>query len=362
MLITHSELFAPQDLKRRLFTRVPRMTARDRPHPPPDASPDLPVNAFVRDLAFDSAPAAQVVVDAVGTIVAVNRQARSLFGLCHADLGRPLRDLELSYRPVNLRSNLQLAALERRTIVLAGVEHTVPSGDQRTFDIHISPMIADDQPAGATVAFADVTLQQHLRSELETSKAELENAYEELQSTVEELETTNEELQSTNQELETTNEELQSTNEELETINEEIRRRTRELDEANHFLEAVLSTMETAVVVVDGRLDVQMWNGQAEELFGLRPADVQDRALLGLDVGLPVGDLADPLRAVLRREVEREVVELDATNRRGRPFRSRVTLLPLEAGPESVYGAMLLIEAVRAAGEPSSPPVADATA
>ncbi|MDQ3631797.1 MAG: PAS domain S-box protein [Actinomycetota bacterium] len=375
MLITHSELFAPQDLKRRLFARVPRTTARDRPTSPPPIPPDLPARSDVRDLAFDSTPAAQVVVDAGGTIVAVNRQARSLFGLGHADLGRPLRDLELSYRPVDLRSNLELAVLERRTIVLGSVEHTVPSGDQRTFDVHITPIVSGAEAAGATVAFADVTLQQHLRAELETSKAELENAYEELQSTVEELETTNEELQSTNEELETTNEELQSTNEELETmnaelqstneeletINDEIRKRTRELDEVNLFLETILATMETAVVVVDGQLIVQMWNGQAEELFGLRLADVQDQALLGLGIGLPVGDLADPLREVLRGTVEREVVDLDATNRRGRAFRSRVTVLPLEAGPEGTYGAVLLIEAVHATAEPSSRPVADAT-
>ena len=375
MLITHSELFALEDVKRRLFVRVPRTKTPERSSPPPATTPDPPVSAVVRDLAFDSAPAAQVVVGATGIIVAINRQARSLFGLAHADLGRPLRDIELSYRPVDLRSNLELATLERRTIVLGGIEHTVPSGDRRTFDVHITPILDEDKAVGATVAFADVTLEQHLRAELETSNAELENAYEELQSIVEELETTNEELQSTNEELETTNEELQSTNEELETtneelqstneeletINDEIRKRTRELDEVNRFLETILTTMETAVVVVDGQLIVQMWNGQAEELFGLRLAEVQDQALLGLDIGLPVGDLTEPLREVLRGAVEREVVELDATNRRGRVFRSRVTVLPLEAGPESAYGAVLLIEAAHATAEGSSRRVADAS-
>ncbi len=115
------------------------------------------------------------------------------------------------------------------------------------------------------------------------------------------------------------------------------------------------------MVVVDGQLIVQMWNGQAEELFGLRLAEVQDQALLGLDIGLPVGDLTEPLREVLRGAVEREVVELDATNRRGRVFRSRVTVLPLEAGPEIAYGAVLLIEAAHAIAERSSRRVADAS-
>jgi len=364
MLITHTDLFTPRDLKHRLFTKVARPASRERPSSrSPATTPQKPEGSLVRDLAFDSAPAAQIVVDAQESIAAVNRQARSLFGLAHADLGRPLRDLEVSYRPVELRSGLERAGVERRTIVLGSVQHTAPSGDRRTFDVHITPIVTGEAVVGATVAFADVTLQQHLTEEVETSKAELEHAYEELQSTVEELETTNEELQSTNEELETLNEELQSTVEELETINDELRVRTTELNQVNGSLETILATMETAVVVVDGQMVVQMWNGQAEELLGLRLEDVRHQALLGLEVGLPLGDLANPLRDVLRGAIEREVVELEAIDRRGGPLRSRVTLLPLNnAGPGSTYGAVLLIEAVEPAVGSSSPLVADASA
>jgi len=364
MLIMHSDLFASKDLKRRLFTKVGRPPiARGRPSSrTPAATPPRAEGALVRDLAFDAAPAAQIVVDAQETVVAVNRQARSLFGLAHADLGRPLRDLEVSYRPVDLRSSLERAATDRRTIVLDAVQHTAPSGDRRMFDVLITPVTTGEAVVGATVAFADVTLQQHLTEEVETSKAELENAYQELQSTVEELETTNEELQSTNEELETTNEELQSTNEELETINDEVRARTTEVNQANGFLETILATIETAVVVVDGQMIVQMINVQAEELFGVRLADVRHEALLGLAVGLPVADLVDPLGDVLRGKIEREVVELDATDRRGGRSRSRVTLLPLNVGPERIHGAILLIEPVEAAAGSSSPPVAGARA
>ena len=374
MLITHSDLFVPSDLKRRLFVKVPRAPHRERvaaPHQGPE-----PRDTLVRDLAFDSAPTAQVVVDAADRVVAVNRQARSAFGLTQADVGRALRDLELSYRPADLRTNLELATRERRTIVLGVVVHKTPSGERRSFDVQITPFAQGGEAVGATVAFNDVTVQQHLRAELETSSAELENAYEELQSTVEELETTNEELQATNEELETTNEELQSTNEELETLNEELQSTvvelgtindelhasTRELNDVNGFLETILSTMETAVVVVDGQLIVQMWNGQAEELFGLRLHDVQGEALLKLEIGLPVGDLADPLREVLRGTRDRETIELDATTSRGRAFRSRVTILPLDAGRESTYGAVVLIEELDPAPAAPSPRAADVPA
>ncbi len=258
-LITHPGLFVPEDLKRRVFSKVPRRAGRDRA-PLVSFAPETPAAQLVRELAFDSSPVAQLVVDAEENLLAVNRHARAVFGLAHGDLGRPLRDLEVSYRPVDLRSNLEIATAERRTVVLGLVSHSVPSGEQRYFEVEITPIIRNDEVVGSTVAFTDVTLQQSLRSEVEASRAQLENAYEELQSTVEELETTNEELQSTNEELETTNEELQSTNEELETMNEELQStnaeletindelhvRTRELNEVNAFLETILTTMETA--------------------------------------------------------------------------------------------------------------------
>jgi two-component system CheB/CheR fusion protein len=106
--------------------------------------------------------------------------------------------------------------------------------------------------------------------ELQSSSEELETTNEELQSAVEELETTNEELQSTNEELETMNEELQSTNEELQTLNDELRdRRSRSTGQrlpAGHPRRGSSSPC----VVVDTDFRVQLWNGGAERLTGLR--------------------------------------------------------------------------------------------
>lgn len=142
-------------------------------------------------------------------------------------------------------------------------------------------------------------------------------------------------------------------------MNDELRIRTREVNEVNAFLETILTTLQLAVVVVDGQLIVQMWNSEAEELFGLRLADVQDKALLGLDVGLPVRELADPLRDVLRGTVPRQVLDLEATNRRGKAFTSQVTVLPLNAGEHSTYGAVLLIGAAPDGLATPLPPGAD---
>jgi two-component system CheB/CheR fusion protein len=359
MLITHSDLFVADDLKRRLFRPVRRRDERTGTAYLEASSALRPeTGSAICDQAFDAAPVGQVVLDPAEHVIAINAEARRLFGLVAGDVGRPLRDLEVSYRPADLRSNLDVAAEDGHRVALGLVAHTTASGDRRTLDVSVTPVLRDGEVIGSSVAFADVTVQQKLRSALENSKEELENAYEELQSTVEELETTNEELQSTNEELETTNEELQSTNEELETMNEELqstneeletinddlRERSTELNEINAFLETILTTMKTGVVVVDGKLVVRLWNGEAEELFGLGIGDVRGKALLELDVGLPVGELGEPLREVLRGESERAVVDLPATNRRGRPFEARVTVLPLSDDPAATFGAVLLVE------------------
>jgi two-component system CheB/CheR fusion protein len=231
-------------------------------------------------------------------------------------------------------------------------------GQERIVDVRIAPLLADGVLLGTSVTYVDVTDTRKLEGQLASSKRELEQAYEELQSTVEELETTNEELQSTNEELETTNEELQSTNEELETMNEELqssneeletmndelRHRTGELNDVNVFLETILTTMGLAVIVIDRQQHVQIWNGQARELWGLLPDEVEDQHLLSLDFGLPVEQLKRELRAVLIGDSDREEVTVAAMNRRGRRFECRVTVLPLGRDAQSVAGAVLMME------------------
>src|SRR5262249_42954479 len=149
-------------------------------------------------------------------------QARVYFGLNQRDIGRPIQDLDISFRPLELRSRLEQATTERHTINAREVEWR--TGDEvRFLDIQIAPLSAKTgELLGSGVSFTDVTRYRRLQVALQEAKRDAETAYEELQSTVEELETTNEELQAMNEELETTNEELQATNEELETTNEEL--------------------------------------------------------------------------------------------------------------------------------------------
>ncbi|HXN92422.1 MAG TPA: CheR family methyltransferase, partial [Candidatus Sulfotelmatobacter sp.] len=220
MLLRRDTLFVPLDLKQRIFTKMHQVAVRDqRVATPPAGSADpgnhLTRPARLRDLLADALPIAQLVVDTGGIVTSINERARSLFGLVIADVGRPLQDLEVSYRPLELRSMIDQAYRDRRPVEARDVERR-PNAETQYFDVKVVPLIdRDNTLLGASIAFTDVTSYNRVNRELELSKQELETASEELQATNEELETTNEELQSTVEELETTNEELQSSNEEL---------------------------------------------------------------------------------------------------------------------------------------------------
>jgi two-component system CheB/CheR fusion protein len=359
MLITHSDVFRPVNLRRRVFAKVPKATTRDRMVAMLDRASDGdglegPV-PDLREAAYDSAPTAQIVVDADGMLVLANARARALFRLADTDLGRPLKDLEVSFRPVDLRSNLEVAYSERRAVTVPGVVVTSSAGQRRDFEVHVTPLGMGDPHLGAAITYTDVSREKRVEEDLATAKRDLEAAYEELQSTVEELETTNEELQSTNEELETTNEELQSaneeletmneelqsTNEELETINDELRERSVQLNEVNEFLEAILGRMGLAVIVVDRDEVVQVWNRESVDLWGVRGDEATGRRLRSLDIGLPLDGFGPALERVLDGSEERADVVLDATNRRGRKITVKVTCLPL-GDPARPTGAVVV--------------------
>ncbi len=363
MLITHSDLFTPIDLKWRLYRKVIRTRRREqarvRPFDPGNGASQS-IGESLREAAFDMGSAAHVVLDATGALVMANEMARRTFGLGVNDFGRPIQDLELSYRPIELRKHLDALSRDLRVIDINGVQW----GDEehvRVIDAHLAPLMGDGTLMGTSITYIDVTEPQRLQEEVASSKRELEQAYEHLQSTVEELETTNEELQSTNEELETTNEELQSTNEELETTNEELqssneeletmndelRHRTLELNDMNAFLETILTTVGLAVLVIDRSQHIHVWNGQARELWGLTPEEVEDQHLLSLDIGLPLQSMKRELRATLEGESGLEELTVPATNRRGRAFQCRVTLMPLKSeGDGVVSGAIMMMEPV----------------
>ncbi len=345
MLLSHPGLFRPVDVKARIFERA---VTEPKGHLPTGPAGVAGTNGIrqLREFAFDATPLALILLNLDGTVVAVNDHARAMFGVHSHDIGRPLQDLELSYRPVELRSRIEQAYTERRMIQMHSIERLFPNGKAQYLDVVVQPLPVNGEgnPVGVLIGYTDVTAYNVLQVELKRSSQELETAYEELQSaneeletsneelqaTVEELETTNEELQSANEELETMNEELQATNEELETMNEELRSRGSDLDKTNSFLVSILASDPAAVIAVDHELRVQSWNSAAVELWGLRPNEVVGRALMDLDFGMmPAEGLLGIIHACRDRHSVHEELLLEATNRRGRHLQIRVIASPL---------------------------------
>ncbi|MEO7458124.1 MAG: CheR family methyltransferase [Gemmatimonadaceae bacterium] len=366
-LLSHATTFTPVDLKRRISMKVPRanLSLRDRlllvAQNGLEDPASLAQNVRLREVALDSAPTAQVVLDPQGTVVLANERARQLFTLSVEDVGRPLQDLKLSYRPVELRSLIDQVNNERRPLLVRDVEFRLANGEIRWFDLQLNPLIdTSGAMLGVSAAYADVTAPKRLQSELEHTNMELEAAYEELQSTNEELETTNEELQSTVEELETTNEELQSTNEELETMNEELhstneelntindelRLRSEELHEVNGFLESVLASLRGAVVVLDRDLMVIVWSERATDLWGLREQEALGKHFFALDIGLPVEKLKGAIKSTASGEMKADEFVVEATNRRGRPIHVRVVAMPLVSVKHEPRGVILVMDDV----------------
>ncbi len=103
---------------------------------------------------------------------------------------------------------------------------------------------------------------------------------EESQAATEEVETLNEEMQATNEELETLNEEMQATNEELNTANADLAARGDELQNLavsqevqKAQLEAILTGLADAVLVVTPEGQPLLMNAAYRRLFGVGEVD-----------------------------------------------------------------------------------------
>jgi two-component system CheB/CheR fusion protein len=344
MLLTQSDLFTPIDLKRRLFMRANRGGTRTRDKVPLDPLPlsREPMDEArlrLQQAAFDCARIAQIAIDADGNVGLLNKRASQLFGLSSgATLGQPFRDLDVSYRPVELRSCIEKVRIDRRPVELKGIERIGPTGEKTFLDVEVIALISAGVFAGTLINFTDATQIHQLQTDLRRTTEELEAAHQELQATSEELETTNEELQSTVEELETTNEELQ-------TINVELRQRGKEVNEVNAFHGNVLASLHVGVAVLDEDLAVRTWNAKMEDMWGARADEVVGYRFADLDIGLPVGELRGAARAALTSAEESETT-IECTNRRGKKVSCCVSVVPLRRVEHR--GVVVVVEEVKA--------------
>jgi two-component system, chemotaxis family, CheB/CheR fusion protein len=366
--LARSRLFRSIDIKQRLFQKVPqewrRLPAHIGPLTGEEADSVQPsLRSQLYSAIVDNAASAYLVVDGEGMLAFANAQARRMLEVGEADVGRPFRDLSISYRPVELRSHIDEAQRQGRPTRIEHREYHRPPAEPIRISIDIAPLMAPDgRPLATLLTVTDTTRIHQLHLELQAAHESLETMIEELQSANEELETTNEELQSTNEELETTNEELQSTNEELETTNEELRATNEELEATNEelrhqsdvatanrlYTDAILRSTNAGMIVVDREQKVRSWNRGSEAAWGVREDEALDRVLAEIDIGLPVHQLAPTVLAVIEGGEDADV-EVNAMDRRGRPIRCRVRITPLRYDDRQPSGAVLVVEEIKGA-------------
>ncbi|MFP3853790.1 MAG: CheR family methyltransferase [Anaerolineales bacterium] len=369
-LISKDRLFKPIHLKHRFYSpietddvgeqleAVARVGGRTLPE-------GLVERVDFYEMHLNHHPVPEMIVDREGILILANQEAKAQFDIGNGAIGEPFSSLEVSFRPINLRSMIERALAEGSTQIAPEIRNE-REGDDSFLTIHVVPLKEDDGViAGVLISFRDVTNCVELRRKYVRANEKLESAYEDIQSTNEEIETTNEELHSTIEELETTNEELQSTNEEMETMNEELessneelrftnlelQRRTDELNRTNAFLNSVLRSLKSALIVVDKNMEITAWNEEAYELWGVTTDEVKGRHLTELDIGLPVKDLEEPVSHFLSKgQTDQEMVQLEARNRKGQPILCNIIVAPLIDAQEDMSGALLLVEVERLEG------------
>jgi two-component system CheB/CheR fusion protein len=141
-MLNQDDLFQTVDAKHRLFRKVNRMSLRSRLLAMAGRA-NLPVRVEderIIDLAFELRTNAEILLDAAGTVLAVNSRARELFGVGPDAVGRPFQDLELSYRPVELRSRIDQVRAEGRVLEVDEVSRWTPNGDLTFLDVKLVPL------------------------------------------------------------------------------------------------------------------------------------------------------------------------------------------------------------------------------
>ena len=377
--------FSPVSLRHRIFVALPHhlqagpFSSAFVERRPFDLAAPVPLmvdpgpSPLLSDLVEQPGAVAEILVDADLIVTGANDAARQLMALDVQDIGRPLRELPVASRPLDLVTPARQAIADGSSRDLGSSPYDGLAGQALIIEVRILPTLDEQQQVvGASIVFDDVRGSARLRESYRQIHEELETAYEELQSTNEELVTSNEELQSSYEELETSNEELQSTNEELETTNEELRSSNDELESTNIDLKATTDAVEllntslvdanrdlvhysglhrmvmdhfpAAIVVLNAHLLVEEWNNAAASMWGLSGDEVVGEPFFGLVIGLPLEPLQGPVRACRAAGANPATLELPAVDQWGRSFTCRVNVVPIGGGPD--FSALVMMEAV----------------
>jgi len=180
----------------------------------------------------------------------------------------------------------------------------------------------------------DTAEHHRLRDELAVAREHLHAMVQQLERANDERQSLHEELQASSEELQSSNEELQASNEELTTLNEQLLAKSEELTDLNDTLLSIESSMQVALVVVDGQMRVRRFNPLAVRIFGLLEHDV-GRLLASVPCSLPLPGLPAQIGQVLATG-EAQVSRVD---HEGRHY--LMQLSPLRDADARLHGAIL---------------------
>ncbi|MBD1941974.1 PAS domain S-box protein [Coleofasciculus sp. FACHB-712] len=172
---------------------------------------------------------------------------------------------------------------------------------------------------------------------------------EHLQSAIAQIKTTADSLEARNEDLQIKSEQLDTSNEELRLTTEKLRLSSNQVNQANAFLKSIFTSLPGGIVVLNQELNIQIWNPQAEDLWGLRSDEVQGQPFLNLKIGLPVEQLRQPIQSCLTGDLEYHEETLDAINRRGRTIQCKVTCMPLFILKKDIQGVIVLMQELHSA-------------
>ncbi|MFH7326099.1 chemotaxis protein CheB [Desulfurivibrio sp. C05AmB] len=380
---SHTNLFAPLNLKSRLFRRresVPPITPVEFPASFVPAQPELPKEqTILKSTANLQSLSDQVLLQHFGPpAVLVNEQGDIIY-----ISGRTGKYLEPAAGKANwnifamardgLRFELgiafQKAFRQKEAITVKGlrvggeggishVDLTVLAIKEPDALRDMAMIVFNDVPApvakkapgrsrtaaanNARVIELEDKLQQ-MHEETRMLQEEMQSSQEELKSTNEELQSTNEELQSTNEELTTSREELQSLNEELQTVNAEQQSKMEELAGINDDMRNLLNSTEIVTVFLDNELRIKRFTPGADKLFKLIPGDV-GRPLTDIVNELFYPGMSDDVQEVLRTLTFSEK-QIAATNERW----FTVRIMPYRTVEDVISGVVITFADITAA-------------
>ncbi len=353
-------LYAPLNVKSRLFRRRETLTAAEPIAFPPTFIPPMSMGtkellmmkpavnlqALADQLLLQHFSPPAVLVNDRGDILYINGRTGKYLEPAAGKANWSIFSMAREELRFDLGSAFQKATRHNETVITKGLK--IGTGDTaQTVDITVLPINEPEALRGMLmIVFTDVVAPPEVetkgsagkassdtsrnsdqkqeirqyREELQTTREEMQSSQEELKSTNEELQSTNEELQSTNEELTTSREEMQSLNEELQTVNAEQQAKMDELSRMNNDMRNLLNSTEIVTVFLDNNLHVRRFTSGADKLFKLRQGDV-GRPLSEIVTDLLYPDLAETAQEVVRTLA---FSEKQVTTRDGRWYSVRI--------------------------------------